>query len=786
MKTFTVQSHLLKARASASQGNLEGAFVFYQEILQKFPDNKKAKAGINEIEDALFLKNSPNSSDLREVSGLYKSGNFTELSKRLVELLSDYPNSIFLWNIAGGMHWALGNWEKAEKTFRRTIELNRNFTTGYNNLSALLTQQGRHAEAAENSRQALRIRPDQAGAHNNLGNALKNLKRLDEAIECFEKAISLEPNHAASHNNLGDSFRVKKQWKDAIRCFVRATELAPDSAEPYYNLGVTFLELEDWGKAIENFSQAIKIKPDYIEAHNELGDAFSFSGQRDRAIECQLRAIAIKPDHAVSHYCLGKLFHEQGNFAASLKSYRQAIKIDPDLPVAQARLLFQKRNICDWTPEPGFDGIWETLGLGNQSINPYIPLFMDDDPNRQMRRCVNSVKKRGFLNPPPLPKRPEARPPKLRIGYFSSDFGDHPVFHLISGLLREHDRDRFEIHAYSYGGAPVEKHRQNLDGLVDGFTDIRPLSKEGAADLARKHDLHIAIDLNGYTQSSRSELFAYRPAPIQINYLGYPGTMGADFMDYIIADPVLIPEEYRDGYTESVIYLPDTFMPNDDSRSIAETETSRAEFGLPEGGFVFCCFNNLCKISPAEFDIWMRLLRRMEGSVLWLSAASETVKANLRKEAVARGVDAERIVFADRLPSVAEHLARLKHADLFLDTFNYNAHATTCDALWGGLPVVTKIGRQFAARVAASLLTAIGLPELITASEEEYERLILELATDPQRLSGIRAKLAGNRASRPLFDTAGYTRHFEQALDEAFDRYLKGLPPEDLRIGTAA
>ena len=373
------------------------------------------------------------------------------------------------------------------------------------------------------------------------------------------------------------------------------------------------------------------------------------------------------------------------------------------------------------------------------------------------------------------------RPKRLKIGYFSADLHDHAVHYLIAGLLRDYNNVEFEIFAYSYGRNKFGDLRQRLKENVNHFFDVSDHSDGSIVDLARAHSLDIAIDLTGYTGQTRSVLFQYRLAPIQINYLGYPGSMGAGFMDYIIADPTVIPSSQRQHYSENVIYLPHSYQPNDDQRQIAQTNTTRADFGLPDKAFVFCCFNNNYKISPREFDIWMRILSQTDGSILWLLKSNKCTEGNLRKQAQARGIDPDRLVFADTLPQ-AEHLARHKHADLFIDTFNYNAHTTGSDALWAGLPVVTKQGDQFAARVAASLLNAVGLPELITHSEEEYEALILTLSTDLNRLKAVTKKLAVNRLSSPLFDTKLYTQHFETGLQKAYSLYFYGKKPEDIFV----
>ncbi|MET0375049.1 MAG: hypothetical protein ABW128_12445, partial [Rhizorhabdus sp.] len=382
--------------------------------------------------------------------------------------------------------------------------------------------------------------------------------------------------------------------------------------------------------------------------------------------------------------------------------------------------------------------------------------------------------------PPPLP-RPPHMTGRLRIGYFSADFHDHATMYLMARLFELHDRDRFAVHAYSYGPDQDDAMRRRLRGAVEEFRDIRHLGDRDVAELARRDAIDIAIDLKGYTNGTRSGIFAFRPAPVQISYLGYAGTMGADFIDYIVADPVVIPPRLRDAYSEKIISLPHSYMANDDRRPIADRPVTRADMGLPEHAFVFACFNNSYKISAELFDIWMRLLGKVEGSVLWLLRANRWTQANLAREAARRGIDPARLVFADKLAQ-AEHLARQHLADLFLDTFAFNAHTTASDALWGGLPVVTKLGESFSARVAGSLLSGVGLPELITHSAQDYERLAFELTTDRDRLAGIRAKLAAQRLTAPLFDSARFTRHIEQGYIEAYRRHVEGHPPDHIDI----
>jgi predicted O-linked N-acetylglucosamine transferase (SPINDLY family) len=372
---------------------------------------------------------------------------------------------------------------------------------------------------------------------------------------------------------------------------------------------------------------------------------------------------------------------------------------------------------------------------------------------------------------------------KIRVGYVSGDFRQHPVANLVAGLFAAHDRSRFEVTGISIGPGEDSEMRRRLERSFDKFIDAAMLGADAIARRIREEEIDILIDLNGYTQGSRTELYARRAAPIQVNYLGYPGTMGADYIDYIVADPTLVPVTAQASYAEKIVYLPHSYMPHDAaSRPISDRSFARAEFGLPENGFVFCCFNNAYKLNPHLFRSRMKILQAVEGSVLWLTGHSTPAVNNLRREAVAAGVDPDRLVFASRLPSVADHLVRHRLADLFLDTLPYNAHSTASDALWAGLPVLTQIGETFAGRVAASLLTALGLPELIAGTQERFESMAIELAARPAALAAINDKLAQNRLAKPLFNTQLYTQHLESAYVTMHQHHQAGLPPDHIHV----
>ena len=533
--------------------------------------------------------------------------------------------------------------------------------------------------------------------------------------------------------------------------------------------GVLVEESGDLNRAIDLYSKAILHRPDFAKAYNNLGNATKELGDLNLAKVAFLEATRLDPDFKKAFGNLAALYTETKEFDLAVEASKNAItsfKEDTALVVHYLNLL---SLINDWDEVVRIQTEHQGFGLNGDRVSPFAMLSLEDNAHHQLLRSQSYSKKLEHLDVLDIEEfvSPDRSGGKLRLGYFSSDFRDHPVLHLLMGMLREHDRSSFELYGYSSGRVGECAMREEAKGYFDVFTDINEMSDADVVKLARGHQLDVVVNLNGYTGRPRNEIFAHRVAPVQINYLGYPSTMGADFMDYIVADKVIIPEEYQQYYSEKVLYLPDVYLPNDDKREVANTNTSRSDFGLPEDGFVFCCFNSSYKISPAEFDVWMRILGQVEGSVLWLSNSNKWAVENLKKEAEKRGVSADRIIFASRLEKNSEHLARHKHADLFIDTFNYNAHTTAGDALMTGLPLVTKQGEQFAARVASSLLHALDLDELVTRNVEEYEALILELATKPEKLKAIKAKLAKSLASKPVFDTKTYTQNFEQIIKNA-------------------
>jgi predicted O-linked N-acetylglucosamine transferase (SPINDLY family) len=468
--------------------------------------------------------------------------------------------------------------------------------------------------------------------------------------------------------------------------------------------------------------------------------------------------------------------------AEAVPDYDDALRRAPDMPFLFGTRLHTRMQIADWR-DVGAEiaALTTRIQRKEKAAGSTAVLALVDAPeiHRKAARVWAQDKAVPAGTVTPLPKR--RRHDKIRLGYFSMDFREHPVSSLVAGLIEAHDRSRFHVTGFSYGLNVQDETRKRLEVAFDDFLDVGTASDAEIVEIARARGIDIAVDLAGHTGAARTEIMARRAAPVQVNYLGYPGTMGADYMDYIVADGVLIPESSRRYYTEKVVTLPDSYQANDPQRRIADKTFTRAELALPETGFVFCCFNNTYKILPAVFESWMRILKRVPDSVLWLFEDCPGAAENLRKEAARRGVEPERLIFATRMAR-PEHLARHRAADLFLDTLPYNAHTTASDALWAGLPVLTHVGASFAGRVGASLLTAAGLPELVTTSSQAYEDLAAALATQPGKLPDIRDKLARTRLACPLFDLPRFTRHIEAAYAAMYERYQADLPPDHITI----
>jgi len=623
--------------------------------------------------------------------------------------------------------------------------------------------------------------PNNSMIWNILGVASKGAGNIEQASQAFKKVIVLCPENVGGYNNMAIVLKEQGKPQEALEHYDQAIKLKPDYAEAHNNKGVALRDLGHLQEAFTSYQQALALKPDYAEAHNNLGIIFQEQGNLKQASECYMKALSLKPNYLEAYDNMGALLEKQSKPELAAIAYQKVLAIDPNCDSARVKKLYQQAQICDWLAMEQDISTIASLGVIDKPVPPFAALTLEDSPKRHRLRSEKFVKSKFLPCDLPLPPTPFSKPNHLRIGYFSADFHDHATMHLMSKAFTVHDRQHFKIYAYSFGPNTTDSMRQTAPDLFDVFHDVSELSNQDIAKLARQDEIDIAIDLKGHTRDGRLGIFAQRPAPIQISHLGYPGTTGASFIDYLIGDPHVIPKSQRSGYSENIIYLPNSYQPNNNNRKISQKSSTKQEFGLPKEGLVFCCFNNTYKISPSEFDIWMVLLKQVKGSVLWLFSSNNKAEENLKQQAQQRGINSERLIFAQSLPQ-EEHLARYQHADLFLDTFNVNAHTTASDALWSGVPVITKSGKGFAARVSTSLLHAVGLPELITQTKEEYQQLVLNIANDPAKLLDIKKTLSTKRLSLPLFDTERYTRSLEKAYIMAYQHYFNQKPCSDIWV----
>ena len=582
---------------------------------------------------------------------------------------------------------------------------------------------------------------------------------------------------------LGSSFLKKDQFQEAKECFAKALDKAGDFFEGLHDLATACASLGEKEDALLWYQKALTLKNDSYEVFYNLGKIFDSLKHHEKALDAYEHAINLKADFAEAWFNKGCVLNDLKRYKEAIEAFRRSINIQPKTIVDwdYGGMLFALTTTCSWADFGKNEDVINGLLSHKKGFNPFFSLAFIDDPFFHKKEALSFVQDK-FHQRDDLGKLPRlSKKEKIQIGYFSADFHNHATAYLIAEMLELHDRERFEIHAFSFGPDARDEMRQRCVNAVDHFHDVTKLSDQAITKLARDLEIDIAVDLKGHTQDGRMGIFALRAAPIQISYLGYPGTSGADYMDYIVADPILIPEASHIFYTEKIIFLPNSYQANDSKRAISKKVFSKSELGLPEKGFIFCCFNASYKISPSMFDSWCRILKKVDGSVLWLFEANPTVKENLIKEASTRGIDSHRLVFSGHIEN-SEHLARQSLADLFLDTFPYNAHTTSSDALWSGLPVLTLVGQSFASRVSASLLTAIGLPELITQTQEEYESLAIELATHSEKLLSIKNQLKSNLLIKPLFDAQLFTRHIEAAYAEAYQRYQDDLSPDNIYV----
>ena len=743
-------------------GRLADAARIYGEILASEPRHFEALHALGiisyqtgQIEDAERLIGLAVEADPSAADAHYNRACLLQKMNRAVAALASFDQALSLKpdylealvNKAS-MLAALQRHEDALAALDKVIALNPNIPEVWNNRAGALIALKRPEQAVESYDRAVALRPSYADAWKNRGAVLMAVGRPAQALECFEKLIALDANNSDALRNSAEILLFLKRNREAAEHYGRYLARKPDDGGAWANDGVALVESERYAEGLAAFDKAIALNPNNADAFNHRGNVLFQLKRYDEAAE----------------------------------SYERALALAPDLPYAAGYLAQSRLRCCDWNAlEEDRSRIAAGLHAGRPVIDPFGNLTVSASPADQLRCARIAVADATQPDMPRLWKGEHYAHEKIRIAYLSADFRPHPVAFLIAGVFEHHDKARFQTVGLSFGPESDSDIRRRMSSAFDQFIDVRNESDFDVAARMRRMEIDIAVDLTGFCEHGRTEILAFRPAPVQVNYLGFPGTSGADFVDYIIADETIIPPDQAQFFSEQVVYLPDTYQANDRKRRIGSRRPTRREAGLPEEGTVFCAFNNAYKITPPIFDLWMGLLRDVEASVLWLLGDTPAAISNLTREAEARGIAPGRLVFAPRV-GPEDHLARFGLADLFLDTLPYNAHTTASDALWTGVPVVTCMGEAFAGRVAASLLKAAGLPELVAGTLEEYRALALELGHDRAALRRLKDKLALALSAAPLFDTARFTHHLEAAYGRMWRRRQQGEAPAGFTI----
>jgi len=737
----------------------------------------------------------------------YRAGRLTEAESLYRAILDKHPDNVDAIQGLAVLSHQRGHSEEALALFRRAIALDPNCHVADRQLGRLLEQRGDPvgaaicyrraarlrpldaatqadlartlagkgdvAEAIEHYRRAVALAPDDAWIQIALGNALLRQGAVSDASASYQRALAISPDLAEAYNNLGEALRRMGHLSEAVAMCERALVLKPELAEAHNNLGNALREEGRLELAISHFGQALRLKPDWPEAHNNLAIALQEQACTAEAVDHYEQALSLNSGLAEVHQNLGCALAQAGRTVDAIAALRRALALKPDYPEALVQAAHLNAELCDWRQREAEAAQVLNLMCRHPGLVPPYNLQAQQSTPAEQLLCAQQWSKRiaqgqspGFIHDR------SCSPRRIRLGYLSADFRDHPVAYAIAETIERHDRTRFEILGYSYGPNDRSALRRRLESAFDRFIDLHGVGNEDAARHINTDAVHVLIDLTGYTRLARPRILVSRPAPIQVNFLGFLGTMGAEFIDYIIVDPFIAPSSEQRFYSEKIVHLTGGWWPGEIRWEIGEEAGTRTTYGLPEDAFVFCCFNASYKITPPMFNVWMRLLRANAQSVLWLGVADGVVQDNLRREAAQRGISPDRLVFAPREP-MADYLARHQHADLFLDTLPYNAVGTAYHALLAGLPVLTCAGETFAGRTAGAMLLAAGLPELVTVSLKEYERMAIRLTEEAGLLAGIRTKVARARSQALLFDAERAARELEAAYEFMWENWLR-------------
>jgi protein O-GlcNAc transferase len=710
----------------------------------------------------------------------FRAGRWRESEQICQRVLELDPANLDTLRLLGELAKHLGDSVLPDALIDRAIACRSADPILLNRIGIALHGFGRLEQAARCFRAALTVQAGFVDAYNNLGNTLQGLGQLQEAEQYLRQALELRPNGPDAHNSLGNLLLQLERHAEAEQCFRSALALNPDYADACNNLGIVLNQENRPAEAEQFLRKALTLRPDAVAAHSNLALTLERLGRYDEAEQSCRIALAIDPESALVHDNLGVLQQRTGRLVEAEQSFRKSLKLNPGYIEARAHWVHVSQMLCAWSDDltKSIDILRRHVSAGGSGkIPPFNFLALPGTSAQEQHDCARQFANRSFIEflskPPMCGLGPRPNRKKLRIGYLSGEFREHAASYLLAGVFEQHNRHRFEITGYAYGrddGSPVGR---RIRKACDSLCDLNDLSDDAAARRIHDDGIDILVELSGYTEGSRTRIAALRPAPVQVSWIGYPGTLGhSRLADYLIGDPITTPLEHAAHYSESLALMPGCSQPNDRTRPVAKIP-DRADAGLPANGFVFCSFNQSYKITSEMFNLWCRLLEAVPNSVLWLVRTSDAISDNLRREAAARGITSDRIVFAAHLP-LDLHLGRLSLADLALDTYPYTSHTTASDALWAGVPLVTLLGSTRVSRVAASILRAAGMDDLITIDPEGYFRLASNLASTPAHLQQIRATLATNRLTCPLFDSTLFARNLERLYDQMWVNYRTG------------
>ncbi|MBF0200226.1 MAG: tetratricopeptide repeat protein [Desulfamplus sp.] len=839
-KKRKLSSLLQEAGTAYKKGEFKDASALYREALEILPENADVmnllscvehERGNHEEAIPLIKK----AIGINPHSPLYRNnlGNFLfgmgkyqdalEAFEKAVELKPAFIDAHYNLGLAAGK---LGETKKAMKSFQLCVKKSPDFCDARTNLATIYMDMGKYKKAFQHFKAAIKLKPSDLATNVNFSIALDRAGKRTHAKQLLENALNFLPDHPEILFNLGNFYQKDGKTEKAVSCFERALEKAPGDTRILYNLGTTFMEsgersramdyfkkvlghspgdprtnnnmglihyhMGEYGKSIPFFEKAIAGRVNFFKAYNNMGLSYKALGKMEEALYNFKEAAKISPGFVEALHNLAETERELGDFESSGKHFRRALELNPDLPPANTRYAYLLKWQCEWDEfsriSKKMDAIIKRQLEQGEIVGetPFMNIIRVPDPviNKRVadsftRITFDKIKHLGIEfsheghtgKPSPITNHYP-----ITIGYLSANFKDHPMAHLLADLFKFHNRNQFRINAYSLGEDDLSSYRKRFRESADLFRDIRHLSHGEAARCIYEDKVDILVDLMGYTQGGRMEIPALGPAPIQVRYMGLAGTSGEGLFDYIIVDEIAVPRDQEKNYAEKFIYMPHTYQINDRSKVISDKPFHRSMFNLPEESFVFCSFNQTYKIDPEIFSTWLEILKRVDNSVLWLMPGKTGAGKNLKNHAQAHGVDPDRLVFTHKYP-LDEHLARLKLADLALDTPAVGGAATTSDALYAGIPVITIAGNRFASRMSASILSAIGLGELVTENLESYRDLAVAIACDKERMVSLKGQLRENIWTMPLFDTHGFTLNLERAYIKIFERYLSGKSP---------